>query len=99
MGSKCRNSNYNEDGYDDDYDLIPVLHFMHYVAKWEWMYESLVKYMWLKFIVVDESWPYHVFKKEMLRSRNTGSVNVFVIFLKFTSKSLNDLSCDDCEKF
>ena len=37
------------------------------------MYERLVKYMWLKFIDVDESWPYHVFKKvirNMLRSRD-----------------------------
>ena len=52
---KCRNTHYNEGGYYDVYDLIPVLYFTHYVAKWEWMYERLVKYMRLKFIDVDES--------------------------------------------
>ena len=64
---KCRNTHYNEGGYYDVYDLIPVLYFTHYVAKWEWMYERLVKYMGLKFIDVDESWPYHVFKKKKLK--------------------------------
>ena len=62
-GRKCHNTHYVEHGYYDDFDLIPVLYFTHYVAKWEWMYQRLVKYMWLKFIDVDESWPYHVFKK------------------------------------
>ena len=47
--------------------IIPVLYFTHYVAKWEWMYERLVKYMQLKFIEVDESWPYHVFNIVSLR--------------------------------
>ena len=71
LGRKCRNTHYNEGGYYDDYDLIPVLYFTHYIANWEWMYERLVKFMRLKFIEVDESWPYQVFKKKirnMLRS-------------------------------
>ena len=54
MNSVSR-SYYNEGGYYDVYDLIPVLYFTHCVAKWEWMYERLVKYMRLKFIDVDES--------------------------------------------
>lgn len=63
MGRKCRSTHYNEGGYYDVYDLIPVLHFMHYKAKWEWMYGRLVKFVQLKFIDVDESWSYHVLKK------------------------------------
>jgi len=62
MGRKCCNTHYNEDSYYDDYDLIPVLYFMHYIAKWEWMYERLVKFLQLKFIDGDESWPYHLKK-------------------------------------
>ena len=37
------------------------------------MYERLIKFLQLKFIDVDESWPYHVFKKKvrnMFRSRD-----------------------------
>ena len=66
LGRKCRNTHYNEDGHYNDYGLIPVLYFAHYVAKWEWLYRRLVKYMSL-------NWPYHVFKKvirNMLRSRD-----------------------------
>ena len=55
MGRKCPNTHHNEDDSYDDFDLIPVLYFTHYVAKWEWMNERLVKYMRLKFIDVDES--------------------------------------------
>ena len=72
-GIKCSMTHYNENGYYNDYDLIPVLYFTHYIAKWEWMYERLVKFLQLKFIDVDESWPYHVFKKKvrnMFRSRD-----------------------------
>ena len=65
LGRKCRKTHYNEGGYYDGYDLIPVLYFTHYIAKWEWMYERLVKFLQVKFIDVDESWPYHVFKKEI----------------------------------
>ena len=35
------------------------------IAKWEWMYERLVKFLRLKFIDIDESWPYHVFQKKL----------------------------------
>ena len=34
------------------------------IANWEWMCEKLVKFLQLKFIEVDESWPYQVLKKE-----------------------------------
>ena len=54
-------------GYYDDFDLIPVLYFTHYVAKWELMYERLVKYMRLK-------WPYHVFKKVFYAAEIGGSI-------------------------
>ena len=65
MGRKCHNTHYNEGGYYDNYDLIPVLYFTHYIAKWEWIYERLVKFLRLKFIDVDKSWPYHVFQKKL----------------------------------
>ena len=97
MGRKCRNTHYNKDGYYDDFDLIPVLYFTHYVAKWELMYERLVKYMWLKFIDVDESWPYHVFKKvirNMLRSRDRWLDNK--PFFKGEWRRLN-CRCELCE--
>ena len=40
-----------------------VMHFTHCVAKWEWMYERLVKFMRLGFQSIEESWPYHVLNK------------------------------------
>lgn len=48
----------NEGGYYDVYDLILVLYFMYYIVKWKWMYERLVKFLYLKFIDVDEFWFY-----------------------------------------
>jgi len=72
MWTKCSYSHYNENGYYDDYDLIPVLYFAHYIAKWEFIYQRLLKFLELRSIDIDESWPYHVFKKKiraMLRSR------------------------------
>ena len=47
-----------------------VMYFTHCVAKWEWMYyERLIKFLWLQFKSIEESWPYHVLKKYELHSR------------------------------
>ena len=49
--------------------LVRYMYFTRYIANWEWMYERLVKFMWLKFVEVDESWPYQVFKKNVTQHR------------------------------
>ena len=40
-----------------------VMYFTHCVAKWEWMYERLMKFLRLRFKRIEESWPYHALKK------------------------------------
>ena len=72
MRRKCKYTHYNENGYYKNYDLIPVLYFSHYIAKWEWMYHRLIKYLDLRSFYADESWSYSYFKKKvrsMFRSR------------------------------
>lgn len=72
MGRKCNYNHHHSDGCYDDYALIPVLYFTHFIAKWEWMYQRLLKFLKLRFFEVDESWPYRFFKKkvrDMFRSR------------------------------
>lgn len=43
MGSNWHHMHYNEDGYHN-YDLIPVLYVTHYIGKWEWKHERLLKF-------------------------------------------------------
>ena len=38
--------------------FIPVLYFAHYVAQWDWLYQTLLKFLNLRFFEIDESWPY-----------------------------------------
>jgi len=71
MWRKCSHNHYNENGYYD-YKVIPVLYFVHCIAKWEFLYQRLLKFLQLRFIGIDESWPYHLFKKKiraMLQSK------------------------------
>ena len=73
MGRKCNYNHHHWDGCYGDYALIPVLYFTHFIAKWEWMYQRLLKFLKLRFFEVDESWPYRFFKKrvrDMFRSRD-----------------------------
>lgn len=67
MGRKCNYNHHHWDGCYDDYALIPVLYFTHFIAKWEWMYQRLLKFLKLRFFEVDESWPYRFFKKKSKR--------------------------------
>lgn len=61
MGSKWNYNHHHWDGCYDDSALIPVLYFIHFIAKWEWMYQRLLKFWKLWFFKVDESWPYRFF--------------------------------------
>ena len=69
----CKHTHYNEMGIYNDYVFIPVLYFAHYVAQWDWLYQTLLKFMNLRFFEIDESWPYRSFKKkvrDMFHSRD-----------------------------
>ena len=62
----CKHTHYNEMGtYNNDNVFIPVLYFAHYVAKWDWLYQTLLKFLNLRFFEIDESWPYRTFKKKL----------------------------------
>ena len=54
----CKHTHYNEMGIYNDYVFIPVLYFAHYVAQWDWLYQTLLKFLNLRFFEIDESWPY-----------------------------------------
>ena len=54
----CKHTHYNEMGIYNDYVFIPVLYFAHYVAQWDLLYQTLLKFLNLRFFEIDESWPY-----------------------------------------
>ena len=56
---------YNEMGIYNDYVFIPVLYFAHYVAQWDWLYQTQLNFLNLSFFEIDESWPYRSFKKKV----------------------------------
>ena len=47
------------------------------------MYERLVKFLRLKFIEVDESWPYHVFKKKKLEICYAAQIGGSIMIISF----------------
>ena len=55
----CKHTHYNEMGIYNDYVFIPVLYFAHYVAQWDsdWLYQTRLKFLNLRFFEIDESWP------------------------------------------
>lgn len=78
--SKCCRNNWDcsyhhiqDNGWYYNYDFIPVWYFLHYLANWQEMYNALLEFLRLRDISIDETWPYHKFKKyirAMLRSRS-----------------------------
>ena len=61
----CKHTHYNEIGIYNDYVFIPVLYFAHYVAQWDWLYQTLFKFLNLRFFEIHESWPYRSFNKKV----------------------------------
>lgn len=99
-GSKCRYHHGQDDGYYDVYSFIPVLYFLHYVAQWEGLYRALTFFLDLRFFVIDESWPYHVFRKTvraLLRSRDRWYDNDHFFLGEFRRQGCFARGCKLCQ--
>jgi len=100
MWRKSSYNHYNENGYSDYHDLTPVLYFAHYKAKREFIYQRLLKFLQLRFIDINESWPHNLFKKKiraMLRSRERWLHDNHFFFGEFKHQGCFAWGCELCK--